>query len=81
MNFTYLRNPINVLTCSFSASPEPGPRPLKTEGEIEDGKEAFTNNNNVKTEETIREDEENEGEVEDGSEDFMDEQQTCLNKR
>merc|ERR1719500_1668972 len=39
------------ITCFFPASPEPGPRPLKTEAEIEDGKEAFTNNNIVKTEE------------------------------
>ena len=57
---------------AFSASPEPGPRPLKTEAEIEDGKEAYTNNNIVN--------EENEGEGEDASEDYMDEQQTCLHK-
>lgn len=65
---------------AFSASPEPGPRPLKTEAEIEDGKEAYTNNNIVKNEEKVQEDEENEGEGEDASEDNMDEQQTCLHK-
>ena len=65
---------------AFPASPEPGPRPLKTEAEVEDGKEAFTNNNIFKTEEKVQEDEENEREVEDASEDYMDEQQTCLDK-
>ena len=81
---TYLTNPIHVLRYSYSyafpASPEPGPRPLKTEAEVEDGKEAFTNNNIFKTEEKVQEDEENEREVEDASEDYMDEQQTCLDK-
>jgi len=69
-----------LITCFFPASPEPGPRPLKTEAEIEDGKEAYTNNNIVKNEEKVQEDEENEGEGEDASEDYIDEQQTCLHK-
>ena len=68
----------------FSASPEPGPRPLKTEVEIEAGAEVYTNNNIVKTEtgERLLKDleEEVKGEEEDVSEDH-DEHQTCLSEK
>ena len=68
----------------FLASPEPGPRPLKTEAEIEAGSEAFTNNNIVKneTEEKDGEGEDVKGEKEDISEDPIDdEHQTCLSEK
>ena len=75
-----------VKRCShvaFSASPEPGPRPLKTEAEIEAGSEAFTNNNiNI---ETVEKDQER-GNVKGGKEDISedpidDEHQTCLSEQ
>ena len=67
--------------CIFSASPEPGPRPLKTEAEIEAGSEAFTNNNIVKnkTEEMNKDGEDVKGGKEDiGDDPIDDEHQTCL---
>ena len=73
-----------MLTSLFSASPEPGPRPLKSEAEIEAGSEAFTNNNIVKneTEEKDREEGDVKGEKEDISEDHLDdEHQTCLSEK
>ena len=71
-----------VLTSLFSASPEPGPRPLKTEAEIEAGREAFTNNNIIKAEERDREGEDVKGGKEDISEDHIDdEHQTCLSEK
>ena len=68
----------------FSASPEPGPRPLKTEAEIEAGSKAFTNNNIVKneTEEKNQDGGDVKGVKEDISEDHIDdEHQTCLTEK
>ena len=54
----------------LSAFPEPGPRPLKSEEEIENGKEAIKNKNIIKTKNV----ETDLGEEEDNTEETIDEQ-------
>lgn len=73
-----------LITCFFPASPEPGPRPLKTEVEIEAGTDAYTNNNIVKTEagEKLLKEVEEEVKGEDVSEYHTDDlHQSCLSKK